>query len=282
MAMSKVLLFLLVAQAQATPAPPAATPAPPAATPATPAATPAPAAATPCHDVTVDASTAKTAASGGTADEICSYNVIWAKTTGITDDPAFYLNFTGINADSPDADFQCALYAKAIGEENGDGHNCTKPCTADPIYKECAPPTTTTVAPEEDTSSMPWWGVVLIVLGLILAGAAAYYFLTEQKKQPKKKRALAKPAPKVEPPPPPPVVQTVYTSHPVMAQPVYHPQHITYAAPAAPIYHAAPVNHSFVMAGPPQYAAAPVHQGSIMMAGPPQYAAAMEMQPLMQ
>jgi len=259
MAMSKVLLFLLAA------------------------ATPAPLLATPCHDVTVDASTAKTAASGGTADEICSYNVIWAQMTGITDDPFFYVNFSGINTNSPDADFQCALYAKAIGEENGDGHNCTRPCTADPIYKECAQPVVvTTVAPEEDTSSMPWWGVVLIVLGLILAGAAAYYFLTEQKKQPKKKRALAKPAPKVEPPPPPPVVQTVYTSHPVMAQPVYHPQHITYAAPAAPIYHAAPVNHSFVMAGPPQYAAAPVHQGSIMMAGPPQYAAAMEMQPLMQ
>jgi len=234
----------------------------------------------PCADVTVDPSTANAA---GTADQICSYNVIWAKTTGITDDPDFYLNFTGINTASSDADFQCALYAKAIGEEAGVGHNCTKPCTADPMYSECAPPVVvTTVAPEEDASSMPWWGVALIVLGLILAGAAAYYLMTEQKKQPKKKRALAKPAPKVEPPPPPPVVHTVYTSHPVMAQPVYHPQHITYAAPAAPIYHAAPVNHSFVMAGQPQYAAAPVHQGSIMMAGPPQYAAAMEMQPLMQ
>jgi len=203
----------------------------------------------------------------GTADEICAYNVIWAKMTGIVSEPLDYENFTGMNVNSTDADFQCALYDKATGVD-GDahgvigGHNCTKPCTS--TFTQCAvTPVTTTAAPSD--SSMTWWMVLLMVLLLAAIIAAAYYFLVvmKQEKPKKKKRALAPPKEEPPAPAPVPVVYTV-THQPVMAHPMYHPQQITYAAPAAPIYHAAPLQQqgSFV-AAPPQYQAHPVMTSSV-------------------
>jgi len=200
-----------------------------------------------CHSVSTAVTSPK---EDGTADEICAFNIIWARVTGLVDTPGEYVNFTGLSANSTEADFQCTLYAKTVGQE-GDGHNCTKPCGS--TFPQCGTPTTT-VGPQASDSSFPLWAGMLIGLILIgIIGAVAYFMMQKEEKPKKKKRAL-----KVAPPPPPPApvgtVVSTYTSHPIMAHPMYHQQPVTYAAPAAPIYLAAPVSQpgSYVL-GPAQF-----------------------------
>jgi len=212
-----------------------------------------------CHDVSTAVSPPK---EDGTADEICAFNIIWARVTGLVDTPGEYVNFTGLNENSTEADFQCTLYAKTVGAQEGDGHDCTKPCSS--TFPQCGTPTTT-VGPQASDSSFPLWAGMLIGLILIgIIGAVAYFMMQKEEKPKKKKRAL-----KVAPPPPPPapvattpvVVHRAAPVHTMVAPPIYvqHAQAapVTYAAPS--VQYAAPsvqtISHPVTYAHPQTYSA---------------------------
>merc|ERR1719230_1161338 len=108
------------------------------------------------------------------AKGVCYTNVIWAKETGITENPSMYMNYTTLTTNSSLADFQCALYGMKGGDESGTGWNCTKPCTSTIVAGpgemcEVVSTTlaTTTTPGTSSSSSFPWWAWLLVVLALL-------------------------------------------------------------------------------------------------------------------
>jgi hypothetical protein len=147
----------------------------------------------------------------------CHYNVLWAKTIGITKHPEWYNHFPRLSVNSSLSDFQYALHTKLvhnkIGKGNGTGWQCPMPCTstyittststvpattmAEKVFTDAPESSTsfTTTTPMEASSTVPsWCWLLLILFGglLIVAGMAIRSFTSRKdKRTPKKiKRAV--------------------------------------------------------------------------------------------
>jgi hypothetical protein len=199
----------------------------------------------------------------------CFANVTWAMLTGIVTEPAFYANYTTLNASSSRVDFQCALADMVGADEAGKGHGCPVPCTSS--LPQCAA-AKDIAATASESSGFPWWAWLLILCPLLLlCGGLAYYFLVLNKKDgaKKKKRATKAPAPPAAPAAP--VVEAAPAESVLVAPPVYV-NSTSVAAPlvATPVYTAAPVARTMTFA-----TAAPVQTSSsfVAVAAPATYAA---------
>merc|ERR1711879_813688 len=140
----------------------------------------------------------------------CYYNVLWAKSTGLTQHPEWYSQFPGLTVNSSVNDFQYVLHTK-LKTGNGTGWQCPMPCTSNylPSATSGAPrtsyttttttsfTTTTTSTTAESGSSFPWWCWLLLVLlaGLCIVAAVA----TRSVLAPKKKKRAAEVASESDP-----------------------------------------------------------------------------------
>lgn len=104
----------------------------------------------------------------------CYENTIWAMTTGITDFPYYYANYTakGLSTASTFNDFQWVLHDKVnkdeeIGSVMGDGAGwqCPRPCTS-PLFGDVTSTTISTSTTPEAPST-----VVTSTTGEVLAGS---------------------------------------------------------------------------------------------------------------
>jgi hypothetical protein len=215
----------------------------------------------------------------------CYQNVLWAKTTGIKEKPAFYAAYAGLTENSSFNDFQFALNDMLGPNQNGTGWQCPAPCTSTFITTTTAAVTTsekdlvisdstslsssTTVSAEgtgfswtttpakvgtegDEGSGFPWYGYLLLggLLLLCCAGIAYAYMNFGKKGGAKKAKRSVK---KAKPPALAPAVQE--TSYTAPAATTYTAAPIYTAAPmAAPVYTAAPTTR---MAAPAPAMAAP-------------------------
>lgn len=128
------------------------------------------------------------------ADEPCWGSVIWAKETGIAENPAWYKEYPGLySIDASVADFQYVLWEKRQ-------HECTEPCDVSDMLKVQVETDNTTGAivttahPTEDSAASHatlWIMIsVVVVIGVIIVAAFKYTDQAGKSAKPKKKRAL--------------------------------------------------------------------------------------------
>lgn len=228
----------------------------------------------------------------------CYNNMIWARDTGLVQDPDWYSPWPTLSNASELGDFQYVLHAK-LQSGNGTGWQCPMPCTSTfcnggsctttvtttTILKalDVAPNTTTTMLTTITTTTVaagsgsgPWWAWVLGVVAILLCCLAAlgYFFMSKPKPQKSKRAVAPAKAPPAPPAPMPQAAPVMTTVAPVMtaqpavqtvltAPPVYTEARSVQVAAAAPVYTAAPaVQYQPVQTtAVPMQSAVPVYGG---------------------